>query len=168
MRTFRTARNSRVAAVPVVAVALTASLTLAPTANAQDTVLSTVVQSPVARVLDSVGIVGDTERALQDATREHLKEMGHTPNQEAENIAVAWVTEAALGQVDFVSGAGKGTFGADRGEGQVYRLTEESAQERIAWLDREANPATATYGFGTAVLGDARGTVYLAEFFLGA
>lgn len=163
---MRTTRNSLIASA--VAATLTATLTLAPAANAQESVLSSAFQSSVSGALDRVGLVGDTERGLRDATEEHLSEMGHTPHQEAEKIAAAWVIEATLGHVDFVSGAGKGTFGADRGEGQVYRLTEQAAEDRIAWLDREANPATATYDFGTAVLNDTRGNVYLAEFFLGA
>ena len=165
---MRTTRNSLIASA--IAATLTASLAVIPTAHAQDTALNAVLRSPAAVVLDSTGVVGDTERELRDVTSAHLKEMGHTPNQEAENIALAWVAEAALGQVDFISGAGKGSFGADRGEGQVYRFSHQSAQERINWLDREraANPATTTYGFGTAVLDDTRGNVYLAEFFLGA
>lgn len=147
---------------------LTASLSLVPVAQAQASSLFSQLEAPVADALHQVGVAGDTGYALEEATDRHLRDMGHTPNQEAEAIALAWATEAALGRVEFVSGAGKGTLGADRGEGQIYQLTTEQAQERITWLDREANPATETYGFGTAVLNGTPGTIYLAEFFLGA
>lgn len=159
------------------ATALVASLSIAPVASAQTSGLpglsalpglSDLIEDPVGDALDDAGVVGEDERALQEATDTHLEDMGHTPNEEAERIALSWVAEAALNRVDFKSDAGKGSLGADRGEGQVYRLAEEDVDDRIAWLDRDANQASTTYGYGTAVINDTNGTVYLAEFFLGA
>lgn len=152
------------------AAALSAALLVgaAPAAGAQ-TLPSPAALSAQANIpLPGQVLPGDSvAKRLQAATDRHLANMGHGKNAEAELIANAWAAQAAAGQVSFAAGAGKGSILGERGEGQVYRLTTAEAQDRIEWLNREANTADATYGFGTAVIQQG-GTVYLAEFFLGA
>ena len=105
------------------------------------------------------------EGRLLSATDRHLADMGHTVDGQAWDIAAQWAGQALTGQVEFISGVGRGVTHTEIGDGNIYRLTAAEAEERIQWLDREANtsPESLRYGVASARDGD---TVYLVEYFL--
>lgn len=102
---------------------------------------------------------------LVGATHAHLLKQGHHEDANAKNIAQEWANQAAAGKVTFHDNAGDGLTHLEEGSGNIYKLTESEAKERVDWLNRDV-PVTKTdsTGFGVAQAFD--GTyVYVAEYF---
>ncbi|WIM68446.1 hypothetical protein QP027_03350 [Corynebacterium breve] len=108
----------------------------------------------------------EADAQLVAVTEEQLTREGHVANAEAKAIANEWATQAARGEATFYGDVGKGTTHNEDGTGNIYRLTEQQAQERIAWLSGGVVTAPMDgYGFGVA-LSRMDGTIYLVEYFL--
>lgn len=103
--------------------------------------------------------------SLEGRTNVHLGQSGHTTDAQAIYIAREWAAQAARGEVKFNSNVGRGTTHLDKGDGNIYRLTEQQARDRLRWLDRDANHAPDGKRFGTASSNDGK-YVYLVEYFL--
>lgn len=102
---------------------------------------------------------------LRLATENNLTQMGHHLDGEAAEIAALWAQQALDGEVEFYGDVGSGVTHRESGSGNIYRLTGEQAEERLVWLDREANRFPDGYPAGVAVGTDGE-YVYLAEYFL--
>lgn len=79
--------------------------------------------------------------------------------------AQEWANQAAAGKVTFHDNAGDGLTHLEEGSGNIYKLTESEAKERVDWLNRDV-PVTKTDGTGFGVAQAFDGTyVYVAEYF---
>lgn len=103
--------------------------------------------------------------ALGARTKAHLAQSGHTSDQRAINIAREWAAQAARGEVKYYDNVGRGKTHLDKGDGNIYRLTQQQVRDRLKWLDRDANRFPDGKRFGTAVSNDGK-YVYLVEYFL--
>ncbi|WP_308607120.1 hypothetical protein [uncultured Corynebacterium sp.] len=102
---------------------------------------------------------------LVGATHAHLLKQGHHEDANAKNIAQEWANQAAAGKVTFHDNAGDGLTHLEEGSGNIYKLTESEAKERVDWLNRDV-PVTKTDGTGFGVAQAFDGTyVYVAEYF---
>lgn len=102
---------------------------------------------------------------LVGATHSHLLKQGHHEDANAKNIAQEWANQAAAGKVTFHDNAGDGLTHLEEGSGNIYKLTESEAKERVDWLNRDV-PVTKTDGTGFGVAQAFDGTyVYVAEYF---
>lgn len=102
---------------------------------------------------------------LVSATHAHLLKQGHHEDANAKNIAQEWANQAAAGKVTFHDNAGDGLTHLEEGSGNIYKLTESEAKERVDWLNRDV-PVTKTDGTGFGVAQAFDGTyVYVAEYF---
>lgn len=103
---------------------------------------------------------------LQVATADHLAQAGHHPDENAAAIAQEWANQGASGELTYYGDVASGMTHTDEGQGNVYRLTEEQAQERLNWFNRglEVTPGP-EYGYGVATAFDGE-FIYIAEYFL--
>ena len=102
---------------------------------------------------------------LVGATHAHLLKQGHHADGNAKNIAQEWADQAAAGKVTFHENAGDGLTHLEEGSGNIYKLTESEAKDRVNWLNRDV-PVTKTDGTGFGVAQSYDGTyVYVAEYF---
>ena len=103
---------------------------------------------------------------LGAATAAHLEKAGHRKDSHATAIAQEWANQGAAGKLDYKGGVAHGLNHKDEGQGSVHRLTEQQAQERLNWFNRDVPVnAGSQHGFGVATAYD--GTyIYVAEFFL--
>lgn len=105
-----------------------------------------------------------TAESVRKATAKHLQDMGHTPSTSAYTVAQEWAAQAAAGQATFTGKVGQGITHRKEGTGNINRLTNKEAQDRLKWLDRDANTAKDKKRFGTAVA--VKGNyIYLVEYF---
>lgn len=103
---------------------------------------------------------------VEQATIGHLEKAGHHRDDYAAQIAQDWADQGVKGEIEFISDVGDGHTHLDQGSGNVYRLTEQQAQERTDWLNRNVHVTHSQgTGFGTAVAADGE-FIYLAEYFL--
>lgn len=102
---------------------------------------------------------------LEQATVAHLEASGHYRDGVAADIAQEWAAQGERGELEFYSDVGDGNTHLEEGTGNVYRLTEGQAQERLSWLNNAGSvtPMQGT-GFGTAVSYDGE-YLYLVEYF---
>ena len=102
---------------------------------------------------------------LVGATHSHLLKQGHHADDNAKKIAQEWADQAAAGKVTFHDNAGDGLTHLEEGSGNIYKLTESEAKDRVKWLNRDV-PVTKTdgTGFGVAQAFDGK-YVYVAEYF---
>ena len=103
---------------------------------------------------------------LGAATTAHLEKAGHRKDAHATAIAQEWANQGAAGKLDYKGGVAHGLNHKDEGQGSVHRLTEQQAQDRLNWFNRDVPVnAGSPHGFGVATAYD--GTyIYVAEFFL--
>lgn len=103
---------------------------------------------------------------LGAATTAHLEKAGHRKDTHATAIAQEWANQGAAGKLDYKGGVAHGLNHKDEGQGSVHRLTEQQAQDRLNWFNRDVPVnAGSPHGFGVATAYD--GTyIYVAEFFL--
>ena len=103
---------------------------------------------------------------LGAATTAHLEKAGHHKDARAAAIAQEWANQGAAGKLDYKGGVAHGLNHKDEGQGSVHRLTEQQAQDRLNWFNRDVPVnAGSPHGFGVATAYD--GTyIYVAEFFL--
>ena len=103
---------------------------------------------------------------LQVATAEHLAQAGHHPDETATAIAQEWANQGAGGELTYYGDVTSGVTHTDEGQGNVYRLSEEQAQERLNWFNRGLEVAPGPeYGYGVATSYDGE-FIYIAEYFL--
>lgn len=103
---------------------------------------------------------------LGAATSTHLEKAGHRKDARAAAIAQEWADQGAAGKLDYKGGVAHGLNHKEEGQGSVHRLTEQEAQDRLNWFNRDVpvNPSP-QHGFGVATAYD--GTyIYVAEYFL--
>lgn len=103
---------------------------------------------------------------LGAATTAHLEKAGHHKDARAAAIAQEWANQGAAGKLEYKGGIAHGLNHKDEGQGTVRRLSEQQAQDRLNWFNRDV-PVNAApqHGFGVATAYD--GTyIYVAEFFL--
>lgn len=103
--------------------------------------------------------------SLEGRTNSHLAQSGHSSDPQAIRIAREWANQAARGEITYHGNVGRGNTHLDKGDGNIYRLTEQQARERLRWLDRDANRSPDGKRFGTASVSDEK-HVYLVEYFL--
>lgn len=112
------------------------------------------------------------EKQLFDASEKQLVKQGHRRDAEAQAIATAWANQAVRGEATFTGDTGKGTTDLNRGTGNIYKMDEKAAAERLAYLSQdeqvdavETTPVKDPKRFGVAT---ARkdGDIYLVEYFL--
>ncbi len=107
-------------------------------------------------------LVADSEAQL---TRE-----GHHKDARAEKIAAEWAQQAVDGKAKFNGDVGRGVTHTEEGTGQIYRLDDAAAQQRLDFLNRKnlsTTPHPNPTGFGVAIARSADGnTAYLVEYFL--
>lgn len=103
---------------------------------------------------------------LQAATADHLAQAGHHPDENAAAIAQEWANQGANGELTYYGDVANGVTHTEEGQGNVYRLSEEQAQERLNWFNRglEVTPGP-EYGYGVATAFDGE-FIYIAEYFL--
>ena len=103
---------------------------------------------------------------LQVATADHLAQAGHHPDETASAIAQEWANQGANGELKYYGDVASGVTHTEEGQGNVYRLSEEQAQERLNWFNRglEVTPGP-EYGYGVATAFDGE-FIYIAEYFL--
>ncbi|MGX1739200.1 hypothetical protein ACWIB8_08575 [Corynebacterium flavescens] len=142
-----------------VAVSLTTSPTASPPAGSQYGELGK--EPPGAVVAPLPQVATD----LEQATAAHLEASGHYRDGVAADIAQEWAAQGERGELEFYSDVGDGNTHLEEGTGNVYRLTEGQAQERLSWLNNAGSvtPMQGT-GFGTAVSYDGE-SLYLVEYF---
>ncbi|MDK8504104.1 hypothetical protein [Corynebacterium accolens] len=103
---------------------------------------------------------------LQVATADHLAQAGHHPDENAAAIAQEWANRGANGELTYYGDVASGVTHTEEGQGNVYRLSEAQAQERLNWFNRglEVIPGP-EYGYGVATAFDGE-FIYIAEYFL--
>lgn len=103
---------------------------------------------------------------LQAATAHHLTQAGHHLDENAGAIAQEWADQGANGELVFYADVASGVTHTEQGQGNVYRLSAEQAQERLNWFNQglEVTPGP-DYGFGVATTFDGD-FIYIAEYFL--
>lgn len=158
------------------AAALTGAAALAITAGAQ-TLADVPVSGPVASPVVAVAAVADipaevpvaaadsVEGRLVSVTDQHLNDMGHYRDAGAETTAAEWAGQVTAGQVEFFGGIGRGVTDLEVGDGNIYRLSTEEAEARIAWLSQPVNVTAEGTGYGVASA-SVDDTIYLVEYFL--
>lgn len=108
---------------------------------------------------------GEVRGQVQGATVEHLNKAGHHRDGRADGVAQEWANQAAAGKLAFKAGAADGLTHLEEGSGNVYKMTEAEARERIAWLNRDIPVHVSDpHPYGVATASDGQ-FVYLAEFF---
>lgn len=121
---------------------------------------------------DNVAVTVDKEQLLLAEAEKQLLKEGHKKDPEAQAIAAEWANQAVRGEAKFTGDVGRGTTSTERGTGNIYRMTPQQVEERIAYLNRDEviAPVETTpvkdpkrFGVATAKLGE---TTYLVEYFL--
>ncbi|QRJ59443.1 hypothetical protein [Corynebacterium macginleyi] len=103
---------------------------------------------------------------LQAATAHHLTQAGHHPDENSAAIAQEWADQGANGELVFYGDAASGVTHTEQGQGNVYRLSAEQAQERLNWFNQGLEVAPGPdYGYGVATTYDGD-FIYIAEYFL--
>lgn len=119
--------------------------------------------------------IAPSERAKLDAqlvadSEAQLQREGHHKDARAQKIATEWAGQAADGKAAFNGDVGRGTTHTDEGTGQIYRLDDAAAKQRLQFLNRKNVPTTPhpdPDGFGVAIARSEDGTTaYLVEYFL--
>ena len=112
----------------------------------------------------------EVDAQLEADSEAQLTREGHHKDARAEAIAAEWAQQAVDGTATFNGDVGRGTTHAEEGTGQIYRLDDAAAQQRLDFLNREnveTTPHPHPSGFGVAVARSEDGTTaYLAEYFL--
>lgn len=123
---------------------------------------ATAEAAPEAQAPEAPQVAAD----LRAATVDHLAQAGHHPDENAAAIAQEWANQGANGKLTYYGDVASGVTHTEEGQGNVYRLSEEQAQERLNWFNRglEVTPGP-EYGYGVATAFDGE-FIYIAEYFL--